>query len=363
MSQKEFQSIKINGVSFEGDSLLDHCKKKLSQKSIETWEKHIFEFILELTSDSDFIKVQTSGSTGTPKTIKLSKDILIQSAKLTARFLDFEPDINALLCLSAEFIAGKMMIVRAFVSGMNLICTVPNGDPLQNIKHNIDFAAMIPLQVANSLKSEKRKLENIKKLIIGGGRIDPNLQQKISNFPNEVYASFGMTETATHIALKKINTQNIDEHYKCLSGIKIHISDAHCLQINAPHISNKVINTKDIVNVFSETEFEVIGRKDNIINTGGIKISAEELEEKISSFIEKNIFITSLSDEKLGEKIILLIENGKTNLNLLYNLWVDLETHLEKHEIPKQIDFMDAFKYTKSGKIDRSLTKNSYFKK
>jgi len=363
MSRKEFQSIKINGVSFEGDALFDHCKKKLSQESIQPWEKHIYEFILELLSEDDFIKVNTSGSTGKAKTIELSKNTLIQSAKLTAEFLDVKKDMNALLCLSAEYIAGKIMIVRAFVSGLNLICVEPDGNPLKNIQRKIDFAAMIPLQVANSLKSEKEKLENISKLIIGGGRVDPKLHQRIINFPNEVYATFGMTETATHIALKKLNTENPNEHYKCLSGIEISETINHCLQIDAAHISNQPIKTNDIVTVFSETEFEIIGRMDNIINTGGLKISPEELEQKISSFIDKNILITSLPDEELGEKMILLIENGKTNLNLLYNLWVELDSHLDKHEIPKQIDFMRAFKYTKSGKIDRSLTKESYLKK
>lgn len=363
MSRKEFQSIKINGERFEGDALLAHCQKQLNQDSIQSWEKHIYKFILELRSEDDFINVQTSGSTGKPKTIKLSKNSLIQSAKLTADFLNVSPDMNALLCLSAKYIAGKMMIVRAFVSALNIVCVEPDGNPLKNIQSSIDFAAMIPLQVTNSLKSEKKKLENIRKLIIGGGRIDPKLHQRIIDFPNEVYATFGMTETATHIALKKLNTTKTNEHYKCLPGIKINQNTDHCLQIYAPHISNQEIKTKDIVNTFSESEFEIIGRMDNMINSGGLKISPEELEQKISAFIDKSILITSLPDEELGEKIILLIENGKTNLNLLYNLWVDLETHLEKHEIPKKIDFMSAFKYTKSGKIDRSLTKECYLNK
>lgn len=362
MSRKEFQSIKINGVLFKGDALLDHCKMMLNQHSIQSWEKHIFEFIVELISDKEFIIVQTSGSTGKPKRIKLSKNVLILSAKSTAEFLKLKPNMNVLLCLSAEFIAGKMMIARAFVSDLNLLCIDPDGHPLKNINSKIDFAAMIPLQVANSLKSEKEKLKNISKLIVGGGRIDNNLHRRIIDFPNEVYATFGMTETASHIALKKLNTQNINEHYKCLAGIKIRKNSDHCLQIDAPHISNLEISTNDIVNTFSESEFEIIGRMDNIINTGGIKISPEELEEKISLFITNNILVISLPDEELGEKVILLIENGKTNLNLLYNLWVEIDSHLKKYEIPKQIDFMTAFKYTKSGKIDRSLTKKSYIK-
>ena len=360
MSQKEFQSIIIDGTSFEGEALSGLCKKKLDTDSIQTWEKHIFEFIFDLLSEQDFISVQTSGSTGKPKTINLSKNLLIHSAKSTAKFLNLKPGMNALLCLSAEYIAGKMMIVRAFVNKLNLICVEPEGNPLKNISDKIDFAAMIPLQVANSLKSEKEKLESINKLIIGGGRIDPKLHKKLIDFPNNIFATYGMTETATHIALKKLNTQNPNEYYKCLPDYTIGKNQDHCLIINASHISNKPIETNDIVKIINYTEFEVLGRKDNIINTGGLKIVAEELEEKISSFIEKNIIITSLADEDLGEKVILIIENGKTNLNLLYNLWVQLEENLEKFELPKKIDFMASFKYTKSGKINRSLTKKIY---
>ncbi len=271
--------------------------------------------------------------------------------------------MNALLCLSAEYIAGRMMIVRAFVNKLNLLIVEPDGNPLNKTDEQIDFAAMIPLQVSNSLIEEKEKQKNIQNLIVGGGRIDTRLHNKLIDFPNKVYATYGMTETATHIALKKLNSSNPNEHYNCLPDIKISNSTEQCLVIQAPHISKTEIVTNDIAKICSETEFEILGRKDNIINSGGIKIIPEELESKISTFIDQNIFITSLDDEKLGEKIILLIENGKINLNLLFKIWTQLENNLDKHELPKQIDFMKRFKYTKSGKIHRSLTKKLYLEK
>lgn len=365
MSTKEFQSLKINGVYYERKTLMKFCAEQLSKKGIKAWEKHLYTFIKEWISDSNHIIVQTSGSTGTSKTIKLSKELLIHSAKSTAEFLDLKQDMSALLCLSAEYIAGKMMVVRAITNGLNLICVEPDGNPLKSIDTKIDFAAMIPLQVANSLKTEteKEKLKNINKLIIGGGRIDPKLHHKLIDFPNKVYATYGMTETATHIALKKLNTKETNEHYQCLPGIQVSENHEKCLIIHASYISDRGIKTNDIAKVFSVNEFEILGRKDNIINTGGIKIIPEELEAIISNFTEKTILITSVTDEELGEKIVLLIENGRTNLNLLYALWAQLENNLGKHEIPKQIDFMSAFKYTKSGKIDRSLTKKLYLEK
>ncbi len=362
MSKAEFQSLKINGIYYEGKSLKKLCAEQINKPGAKAWEKHLYEFIEEFLSDKGYVTVQTSGSTGKPKIIKLSKELLIHSAKATAKFLNLKQNMNVLLCLSADYIAGKMMVVRAMVNGLNLICVEPDGNPLKSIDTQIDFAAMIPLQVSNSLKEEEKKLKNIGNLIIGGGRIDPKLHKKIIYFPNKIYATYGMTETATHIALKKLTTKNPDEYYQCLPGIRLSENTEHCLIINAAHISNQEIKTKDIVKLFSETAFEILGRKDNIINTGGMKIMPEELEAKISTFIEQNIFITSVDDEDLGEKIVLLIENGKTNLNLLYTIWTQLESNLDKHEIPRKVDFMSSFKYTKSGKIHRPLTKKLYLK-
>lgn len=360
MDYKKYHIIKLDGKLIGGDELVQLCKRKIDDAALPLWEKSIYQFINEWLADADHIIVKTSGSTSAPKSIKLSKNVLIHSAKATEKFLNLKPNMNALLCLSVEYIAGKMMIVRAFVSSLNLLVVAPDGDPIKNLKAEIDFAAMIPLQVVNSLKTEIDELKNINNLIIGGGRIDPRLQQKLVNFPNKVYATYGMTETATHIALKKLNSTNPNEHYQCLPNIEIGQTSENCLVINAPFISKRKIETNDIVKIISNTEFAVLGRKDSIINTGGIKIMPEELETKISTFLQERILITSMEDEKLGEKIILLIENGKSNLNLLYTIWLQLENNLEKHEIPKQIDFMSSFKYTESGKIHRSLTKKSF---
>ncbi|MCP4552870.1 MAG: AMP-binding protein, partial [Bacteroidetes bacterium] len=211
MEFKKYNNIQINGKLLSGDKLVQLCKHKIGDTVLPLWEKSIYQFINEWLADTDYILVKTSGSTSTPKSIKLSKELLIHSAKATVNFLNLKPNMNALLCLSAEHIAGKMMIVRAFVSNFNLIVIEPDSDPIRNLNTKIDFAAMIPLQVVISLKTEIKKLRNINNLIIGGGRIDPRLHKKLLNFPNKVYATYGMTETATHIALKLLNSTNPEE--------------------------------------------------------------------------------------------------------------------------------------------------------
>lgn len=362
MNWKKIQTLTLNGHSYEGNALKLLCEEKQNNPSTLPWEKHIYRFINEFLSNKNYVIIKTSGSTGEPKLIKLSKDILIQSATATSSFLNLKKDMNALLCLSTEFIAGKMMVVRALVTGFNIISVEPDGNPMNHIQSRIDFAAMVPMQVANALKldANKKKIQDIHQLIIGGGKIHPKLIKNLRNFPNNVYATYGMTETSSHIALKKLNTKSVNEHYKCLPNISVRTNHENCLIINAPQISNKEFKTRDLAIVYSNSEFEILGRKDNIINSGGIKIIPEELEYKLSSFIDNNFIITSMDDDKLGEKIILLIESRLKNNNQLLKLRKKFKEILHKFETPRQIDFMNTFIYTKSGKVNRELTKKKY---
>ena len=362
MINPEFESITLNGVLYEHSKIDVLCLSKLEDSTVDHWEKNIYSFIRELRNEQNYILVKTSGSTGRPKTIKLSKQTLIQSAQLTAKTLSLKKGDTALLCLPCEFIAGKMMVVRAFVNKLNLVTVEPDSNPLRRVNNKIDFTAMVPLQVVQSMSCQKQKLETVKNLIIGGGRIDQGLEEKLKDFPNRIYATYGMTETATHIALKKI-TKTKNKYYQCLDSISVELNQEQCLVIKAPHIDSEKIITNDLARIYSDTEFEILGRKDNIINSGGIKLMPEEIEHKISKFLDQRFFITSEKDEKLGEHLVLLIENGKNNLNHLYNLWQNLEEHLDKYEIPKKIDYLKTFKYTKSGKINRSLTKKLYSEK
>ena len=344
----------LDSKSYTKNDLVRKCNSKLTSFSIEPWENSLYNFILQWISDKGFIEVKTSGSTGNPKQISISKKAMIASAKLTGDFLKLQEGNKALLCLPVDFIAGKLMVVRAFVLGMNLITAEPSGNPLKDKKVHFDFAAMTPMQVFNILnkKTGKDKLNNIKNLIIGGGEINPELEIKLKSLKNKTYHTYGMTETITHIALKKINGNDKSNGFIALKNVWFEQDKRNCLIVNAPHISNNSIITNDIVNLKSKTEFEFKGRFDNVINSGGIKIIPEEIEQKIRPFIKQRFFIYGKPDEKLGQKTVLVIE-GKPDIEIENRL----ETiSLSKFEKPKEVIFINQFVETGNGKINREIT-------
>lgn len=352
------KSLTINGKLLGKDKLKKLCNAELKKDGISDWEISLYNFIIEWIGDDNSIRVNTSGSTGKPKIIKLEKEKMIRSAIMTGKFLKLKEDDKSLLCLSTKFIAGKMMVVRAFALGLDLTPVEPAGNPLQNIDSKFDFAAMVPAQVFNVFleKDGIKKLNNIKNLIIGGGPVHKSLEQKISVLKNKTYLTYGMTETITHIAMRKLNGVNKEESYKCLHGIEIGIDNRDCLVIKAPALFTGELKTNDIAEISGKNKFIITGRYDNVINSGGIKIFPEDIERKIESLISEKYFISSLPDTKFGEKIILLIEGKVKKETEINKLFKALKKILKPHEVPKEIYFIDEFFYTGNGKLDRRQT-------
>ena len=353
MGTNPYKRLTISGKYYSERELTDFAENKLSGEPVFPWEIDLFGFILEWLSDSPQIKVKTSGSTGVAKRISVKKEKMISSALLTGRFFNLKKNDKALLCLPVNFIAGKMMVVRAFVLGLDLIPVEPSGNPLKNPDEPFDFAAMTPMQVYSVFeeKGGNRKLNQIKNLIIGGGDIGIDLLNSIKKLDNNTFHTYGMTETLTHIALKKLNGRNPDFCFKALSGIKFSKDERGCLVIFAPHLSEGQFITNDIVDLIDETTFKYIGRYDNVINTGGIKVYPELAEQKIKPFMNDRFIIGGIPDEQLGHKVILIIEREndpafdfKKKCN---------EANLSKYEIPKQVYFLDQFPETANGKIIR----------
>ncbi len=316
----------------------------------DDYQKHVLEFLNKWFNDSETIKTTTSGSTGKPKTIELKKSAMLKSAELTGSYFRLKKNQTALLCLPTRFIAGKMMLVRALFSELDLTSISPSRNPLKNINLEIDFAAMTPMQVNTILAENPDKLNLIRILIIGGAPIEPALENKLKDFKTECYSTFGMTETITHIALKKLNSST---HFEALPTISFEKTEANCLIINAPHVSKNKIVTNDKIELISSTSFIWLGRKDNIINSGGVKIQAEELEKKIAPLLPNNRFyISTVKDEILGEMIILIIEANKSFKSTELNF-----KNLNQYSIPKKIYTIKKFKETETGKILRNENK------
>lgn len=330
---------KLQGKSFDNSSIfLDFIFKSFPDS---------YSFLKSLFDESDTIESKTSGSTGKPKTISILKKAMLHSAEATGVFFDLPAKTKALHCLSSNNIAGKMMWVRALYLGWHLKVVKPSSYPLKEDDNPYDFAAFVPLQAQNSLS----KLSKIKKIIIGGAPISYDLEKKLESIPTKVFHTYGMTETITHVAVRRISNKKT-KLYKGLPKVQFSIDNRGCLQIDAPRISKNLVITNDIVKLYTNSQFEWIGRIDNVINSGGIKLFPEQIEKKLATIIKQNFIIASLPDSTLGNKVILIIESYKRNLTL-ENI---SSTSLSKYEKPKEIYFIEKFTYTLSDKIDRLNT-------
>ncbi|WP_029902893.1 AMP-binding protein [Prevotella sp. 10(H)] len=340
------QTITIDGGTYTPDIFRSKGIPAFALKS--DFHYKLYLFLQEWFSRSPFVKVLTSGSTGAPKEMMMEKERMMNSAELTCSFLGLKEGDKALLCMSLDFIAGKMMVVRALVAGLDLYIVPVSGHPLKDTKETFDFTAMIPMQVYNSLQSEEErsKLEKIKNLLIGGGAIDAQLEKTLNPFPNNVYSSYGMTETLSHIALRKLNGEDASESYMPFSSVKLSLSGDNALIIDAPLVAGERLYTNDIAKINEDGSFRIIGRKDNVINSGGIKIQAETLEELLKPFIKGQFAITSLPDQKFGEIVVLVAEE---NVNEL--LFKDV--HPTYYQ-PKKIIKIDKIPLTETGKISRA---------
>lgn len=354
-TDRKQQTLTLHGQTYtpqemqRGIALLQNLPDNPAEKAF--W-KDLSAFLSDWFDDCPCLRVHTSGSTGTPKARVVRKDQMIQSALLTCHFLHLRKGEKALLCMSLAYIAGKMMVVRALVAGLDLILRAPSGHPLATLDTPLRFAAMIPLQVYNTLRiqAEKERLLQTDILIIGGGAVDQRLEKEIHTLPNAVFSTYGMTETLSHIALRRLNGPAASPFYTPFPSIKISLSEEETLTIEAPAVCDEVLVTNDLARLRPDGSFTIVGRKDNIINSGGIKIQIECIEEALRSIISANFAITSVAHPKFGEAIVLLAEKGSGSLPLP----TEIDRVLEKYQRPKHILEVEAVPMTGSGKINRA---------
>lgn len=313
-----------------------------------------------LNGQADFT-LQTSGSTGNPKKIAATREQLKASARITAAYLKLEPEQTALVCLDVSFVAGLMMLVRTLEVGMNIIVTHPEANPLQSLDSdiNLDFAAFVPYQIEAILKSpEREKLNTIKNVIIGGAPLSEQTKVGLQPFTNNVYATYGMTETLTHIALQKINGVT-DKTFQVLPGFDVGTDVRGCLTVKANHLGNEVI-TNDLVELIGKNQFRWLGRIDGVINSGGVKIIPEKVEAEVATIFNKlnlpnRFFIAGLPNAQLGEAVTLVVE-GMLTKEETESLAHTLSQTLSRYENPKAVYCLEKFVYTNSGKINRPET-------
>ena len=302
--------------------------------------------------------VFTSGSTGKPKEIVLSKVQVLSSIQKTADFLKLEKGDLSFICLSANYIAGKMMWLRSYVLGMNVLMIAPSANPLEGVHINrqIDFAAFVPMQLQCIIEQTPDKLallQNAKGILIGGAPISPYQRKLFEQIEAPLYQTYGMTETVSHIAMKRLNSKN--KYYTLLSGVEAKVDERSCLCIKADVSNNVYLSTNDRVILHGHNQFEWLGRVDNVVNTGGIKVQLEALEQKIGELFSamayhERFFVSSTTDDKLGQKLVLYVEGEEREILSI------LRAKLSKFELPKEVFFKKTFCLTATGKIDRRQT-------
>ncbi|MBN2598587.1 AMP-binding protein [Labilibaculum sp.] len=348
------RELTINGILYSEEELVKHCNSQLLISDFQ-WERDVYSFILEWLDAKESISAKTSGSTGKPKAMELSKERMLNSAQLTGEYFKFEKGQTALLCLSTNFIAGKMMVVRAFLWQLNLILVNPNGHPLEKLRSKIDFAAMVPLQVINCIK-EGLNFASISNLLIGGGAVDAYLEDQLQELPVKCFSSYGMTETVSHVALKPLNGDQKSNFYQGLGNVTFSLDERSCLQIEASEVLAGSICTNDVVNLIDGKHFIWLGRYDNVINSGGVKLFPEQIEEKLKGIIDEPFFISGVADQLFGQKLVLVIEKDNPSSKYKSNLSEKIRSLPGKYEQARDIFFIQEFKRTSNGKLQREAT-------
>lgn len=329
------------------------------------------DFYSEWNNDSDRVLVHTSGSTGKPKPMMVEKKRMLNSARITCDFLGLKPGDSALLCMSLDYIAGKMVVVRSIERHLHLISVSPSGHPLKDINGEITFAAMVPMQVYNTLQvpEERERLTHIRHLIIGGGAIDASLEKELRSIPGNIaiWSTYGMTETLSHIALRRINGAEASEWYQPFDSVKISQTNEGCLVIDAPLVCAETLVTNDIVeiepyiyNKVEKLRFRIKGRKDNVICSGGIKIQIEEVEALLKPHLEKPFMIAKKKDEKFGEIAVLLTEDEdikkvEATIRRLLSDEKSSDHKNHKYWIPREYLHVEHLPLTETGKPKRSI--------
>ncbi|MBQ3745006.1 MAG: AMP-binding protein [Prevotella sp.] len=337
------------------------------------------EFLEEWNNDSPYVEVKTSGSTGEPKRMLVEKQRMRASARITCDFLGLKAGDTALLCMSLDYIAGKMMVVRAIERNLRLIVVEPSGHPLAEqicrewdlrsfrpllASPNIgeELAAMVPMQVYNSLQvpEERERLKQIKHLIIGGGAIDEAMAEELKTFPNHVWSTYGMTETLSHIALRRLSGPEASEWYTPFPSVSVSLNGEGCLVIDAPEVCKERLVTNDIAELATQrgqslmcsvnsahegqspcvanVPFKILGRRDNVICSGGIKIQAEEVERILKAHLRVPYLISKRPDKKFGEVVVLLtegdVEESKTVCEAVLPKFQRPKAYIHVSEIP-----------------------------
>lgn len=340
-------------------------EKILHEKEVSgtPFEEHVFEFVRHWISGQEHFHLTTSGSTGEPKPIAISRSQMVASAHKTFQKLQLQDVTTGLVCIDPRYIGGKMMLARCLTFGWNIVAVDPSANPLIKIPVDkcVQFTALVPYQITAILESKHpHLLNNFEKVLIGGAPLNRSTAEQLERFQCQFYETYGMTETVSHIALRLINGKMKQQYFETLPGVQVGVDDRGCMVIAADHLPGPVI-TNDLVEIQSPEKFVWLGRWDSVINTGGVKVMPEKIEKELQSIFQRHnlsnrMFIAAMPDERLGSKVVLVVEGEQMSLELLNQSLTDLKAAVPAFEFPKEVYSISEFAMTETQKIDRIKT-------
>lgn len=352
-----FDALTIDGRTLRAAEIMEHLRRCAAGEPAR-WPPAFLSWVAELVEGEGPVGVLTSGTTGDPKRILMPRSDLAASARLTARTFGLKAGDRALLCLPCEFIAGRMMVARAMLLGLDLHVIDPAGSVLDNLRtrDRIRFAAMLPLQLQRALHEDRSRVEaQFEEILLGGGPLGEGLLDDMQGLRVRVHHGYGSTETLTHVALRPLTRPGADPVFTALGEVRFTSDEEGRLIIRTPHLSVTRHATNDVVELMDDTHFRWLGRRDHVILTGGSKVFPEKLEMRTSQVVHRPHYFIGEPDALLGQRIVLVLEGAELTESEREGLEQMLAFVLTKHERPKRIVTLRSFVRTRSGKIVRSL--------
>jgi len=356
-------SLLLNGRKFHYADIQQYPAR--APQDLNGYEARVLDFVRQWLNGAQEFGLRTSGSTGQPQLIQLKRRQLEASARRTGDYFDLGPGDRMLVCLNCEFVGGLMMLVRGLERRMHLTIVEPHADPLALVPEAVDFdfTSFVPLQLRAVLAAgHASRLNRMKGILVGGAAVERSLEKEIQQLRVPVYVTYGMTETASHIALRRLNGSTVQATYQVLPGITVAQDARGCLTVRADVTENQLITTNDRIALAEDSRsFEWLGRVDFVINTGGVKVQAEKVEQVLEvALTELNLgrraFVAGRPDKRLGEQVTAFLEGPKLTTSQQEHLQTLLSQRLDKYEVPRALVFVPEFRTTASGKLDRPAT-------